>query len=81
LDYLGRPNVIIRVLICGRKRQKKKSERGHMRKILPNVAGLEDVVRDQGKRAASRSCKREGNGLSPQTSKKEHGPAENWMLA
>jgi hypothetical protein len=42
LDYLGRPNVIIRVLICGRKRQKKKSERGHMRKILPNVAGLEE---------------------------------------
>lgn len=43
VDYPGEPNVVIRVLISGRGRQKKENQRdGKQRRIWPDVAGFED---------------------------------------
>lgn len=60
LDYLGRPNIIIRVFISGRERQKWEDQRdGSMGKtwLLLLALKLEEDGRSQGVWVGSRSWK------------------------
>lgn len=79
LDYLGRPNVITRVLIS--RKGKEKSQRvDTIRKTQTAIANFEDGRRPwtKGCTWSRRSCERLGNGFG--ASRKGHSPADISVL-
>ena len=81
LDYLGGPNLIIRVLKSGR--QNRDGSVAAREEISPTLLTLEmeEGALSQGMWAASRSWRRQGNSLSSRASRKEHSPANILTLA
>lgn len=81
-DYLGGSNVIIRVLICGRRRQKK-SEWENVKRTRPAAAGFEDGRGPQAKKCwrILEARKWQGTRSSYRTSRKEHSPVDKLILS